>query len=394
MKKLPIEAQVYFPVTCSVEPALIMVTVTNWRRNRSGRYSDFTEVGPIAYRLNLHEAIEIIVRTERSHGVVKPGNARSEVTVELTDKDVPPISGKSYYLAVALADRRARNMLPYLRGATIVASGVVDEHGSVTKIEGLEQKSQIVAEAIDHGRLKGTVYFFVPRLNVNMSPGEATWLKRLHDRGVIVNPVENIREIGVKSFSRWPPIVTCAIVSLSIVLSGVAVYYVSNIVDSGEAECSGEGTSCWSALPITVITQCKYYRHGYYTIWQDCETPSVVGVNDKYRFKVVSREPGYIYAWHKDLASKSLFDIVTDGTERYRKADVVEYIPPAGASFELGGSDSKEDYYFILTNKKISELQYLTGYQLFKSALHPIIDRLSEMRTIILGAPDHGNSAP
>ena len=157
------QASVQFPLAGDLDAGLGNVRVIDW--NRPGLSARMTQTGPIAHQLGLDEEIETTIRTERMCGGCPASATDGQLMVEVMLGKRQSISGSSYTLALALADKIARGSLPLLADRTIVASGHVQRNGQVAPVGRLAEKLEVIARALARATISAPL-LILPQANL------------------------------------------------------------------------------------------------------------------------------------------------------------------------------------------------------------------------------------
>ena len=361
MHQTPRQFEVAFPYVSDDRAGIGKVRVIDWGRPVCG--GQITKAGPRVYELGKTAEVERIARTERAYGAAPAARARADPEL-VVDFVLPPgthLTGESYGLALAIADRMARGSWRDAMQGGVFASGILERDGSVRAVGALTAKLHAVA-AQAKGAGMESLTVIVPAENFDLPDdalGEAVaLLKTLGARVLLARhlaaPVgegpASARPAPLDKPRLWRREHKAWLILLA-VAAGIAVSIraLTLPTDCQRLADPHARLRCLGAVPPQVELQCRTHINGGYTLWRACSSQSCLGPMDKFRLRISSDRGGWLYAWHLDESTWALTDLGPGaGAMPIRQGEPV-LLPKPGLSFQWHGDNPEERFYALVT---------------------------------------------
>lgn len=399
----PVEALVRFPLVGGQAAGLAMVKVLSW--GRVARGDRFTKAGGNAHDLGKAEEIEAIVRAERLYGHQDPQREHPEHVVELELPAGTRLSGTSYGLALALADRGARGGLPNPGGRALIASGHVEHDGRISAIGGLQAKLSLIAQHLGNDEHLAAPVLMLPRANVERADAsESAALAALTARGVAVIALERLDDArlaadpggpfalpladharpGTEAAPRraWTRI-SAARWLLAAAMAGVGLLAFAGVrlLDADRQACaaadadSTAAARCWQVAGLDAALECRWAEGDGWSPWQPCSSGECLGPRDKFRLRLSPSRDGWLYAWHRDDDDATTTSLLPSHAHIPVRGGASVLIPEQGQSMQWSGDARYERFFALLSARPIAPM---TGPDapLVRARLTPIAQQL------------------
>lgn len=363
------KAAVHFPLAGNGGEDLGTVRVIDW--GREGPSNRMTLTGPVAHKIGVDDAIEATVRTERLCGGGQPGPMRGPLMVELAPDSLNQISGASYTLALAIADKIARGCLPRLDDCTVIASGKVRSDGKIDAVGRIKEKLHVIKQALEAGALV-TPILVLPRANLEaLALEEQQLLNELVAAGVRCEGVAALEEMN----AAWPSqqssgreqmahvlptfrkgwiilLVIASVLGLSVSL----LFYQMNRVTDACRQLSSHPeivARCWEVLPLQLDAEYRVEYQGGYRPWRAGESGTCLTVSDQFRLVLQPAADGWLYVFHLDTTDWVLDHLWPERAPRRVRSGETIRLPSTGRSYHIDGRAKSENFFALLTRQPL-----------------------------------------
>lgn len=388
------QASVQFPLAGDLDAGLGNVRVIDW--NRPGLSARMTQTGPIAHQLGLDEEIETTIRTERMCGGCPASATDGQLMVEVMLGKRQSISGSSYTLALALADKIARGSLPLLADRTIVASGHVQRNGQVAPVGRLAEKLEVIARALARATISAPL-LILPQANLAaLTDAEQRLLDAVIAAGArsegvaalsdftadwpssarAATALEMPRERAVNR--RW---IVLPVLGVCVLLGMLVLYQTGQSTDA----CArlplqpDSATDCWEALPLSLQAECRLAHRGGYRPWRRCASGTCLAGADQFRLLLRPAADGWLHVFHLDTTDALLEDLWPDRKPRQVYAGESLRLPGSNRTYRIDGRSSQEHFFALLSRHPIPES---SGSDAFAAELLTLLAKRGEQLTI------------
>lgn len=364
------KASVHFPLAGNCDQGLGSVRVIDW--GRAGLNARMTLTGPKAHKMGADEEIEATIRTERLYGGCHPSTTDGPLMVELLLNELQQVSGASYTLALAIADKIARGCLPRLNGCSVVATGHVRSNGRIDSVGRIAEKLEVVKQTLARESFV-TPLLVLPRANLDaLTEEEQRLLNDLIAAGTRCEGVAALDDMN----AAWPPepisgpdqavvmslslgwrrILLLAL-SVLVVLSGTALYQMHQALrPCGQLSVDSVLVArCWGPLPLTLSAECRIEHQGGYRPWRPCESGTCLAGSDQFRLVLQPAADGWLYAFHLDATDLVLEDLWSEQVPRRVRSGETIRLPSAGRTYRIDGRSAEERFFGLLTRRPLPE---------------------------------------
>lgn len=388
------QAAVHFPLAGDRDNGLGTVRVIDW--GRGGLTARMTLAGPVAHTMGADQEIEATIRTVRLCGDCHQSTADGPLMVELVLNELHQISGASYTLALAIADKMAHGCLPRLEGRSVVATGQVLNDGGIDSVGRIAEKLEVVKQALARASL-ATPLLVLPRANLDrLTETEQHLLGDLIAAGTRCEGVAALADMD----AAWPPELRAEpqravaappslrrpwlalpVIAVLVVLSGATLHW----MQEGSSHCgqlsadSDLVARCWGPLPLTLGAECRVEHLGGYRPWRPCESGTCLAGMDQFRLVLQSAADGWLYAFHLDATDQVLEDLWSAQAPRRVRSGETIRLPAAGRTYRIDGRSPNEHFFALLTRRPLPES---TASGADSAVLAEVVDHWAERFTI------------
>lgn len=370
------QASVLFPLAGNRDRGLGTVRVIDW--GRAGLSTRMTLAGPIAHKMGLDEEIEATIRAERLYGGCPPGTTEGPLMVELVLNELHQVSGASYTLALAIADKLTRGCLPRFTDRSIVVTGHVRSDGGIDAVGRIAEKLEIVKQALERGSIVAPM-LVLPRANLDLlTAGEqqrlsdliaagtrcewvaaledmdAAWpaeLPSVSDQAVVVPVLSRM----VSSRMGW--VIAWLVIGVLVVLSSVMVYQRQQAASLCDQLSTNRDVvaRCWQPLPLILGAECRFEHQGGYRPWRLCESGTCLTGSDQFRLVARPAADGWLYAFHLDATDRLLEDLWPRQAPQWVRSGETIRLPLAGRTYHIDGRSAEERFFGLLTRRQLPD---------------------------------------
>lgn len=369
------QASVLFPLAGSRDQGLGAVRVIDW--GRAGLSTRMTLSGPVAHKMGVDEEIEATIRAERLYGGCYPGTTEGPLMVELVLNELHHVSGASYTLALAIADKLTRGCLPRLTGRLVVATGHVRSDGRVDAVGRIAEKLEVVKHALERASIAAPT-LVLPQANLDLlTAGEQRLLSDLIAAGARCEWVAALEDMDaawpaepqsvsdqavapessrmVSSRMGW--VIVWLAIGVLVVLISVMVYQRHQAASlCGQLSTEREVVArCWQPLPLILAAECRFEHQGGYRPWRLCESGTCLTGADQFRLVARPAAEGWLYVFHLDATDRLLEDLWPQQTPQWVRSGETIRLPLAGRTYHIDGRSAEERFFGLLTRRQLPE---------------------------------------
>lgn len=369
------QASVWFPLAGSRDQGLGAVRVIDW--GRTGLGTRMTLTGPVAHKMGVDEEIEATIRAERLYGGCHPGTTAGPLMVELVLNELHQVSGASYTLALAVADKLTRGCLPRLTGRSVIATGHVRSDGRIDAVGRIAEKLEVVTQALEQGSIVAPM-LVLPQANLDLLTAEeqrllsaltaagtrCEWVATLEDMDAAwpmeprsVSDQAMAPESSRMASSRTAWVVAWLAIGVLVVPSSVMVYQRHQAASlCGQLSMEQEVVAhCWRPLPLILTAECRFEHQGGYRPWRLCASGTCLTGSDQFRLVARPAAEGWLYVFHLDATDRLLEDLWPQQTPQWVRSGETIRLPLAGRTYHIDGRSAKERFFGLLTRRQLPE---------------------------------------